>query len=578
MSFNRLKYYILSIGFVVMGTPLVAHAEEAGATASNIGIFTLLPPFIAILLAFLTKDVILSLFIGAFTGTYIYAIATGTNVLMALLDAFLSLAQTMLDSLADPWNAGIILQVMVIGGLIAIVTKTGGANAIATSLSKYAKGPVSTQLVTWFLGLLVFFDDYANALIVGPIMRPVSDKVGLSRERLAFIVDATAAPITGMALISTWIGYELSLISEALEMVGLEVSTYTFFLESLPYRFYNIFMLAFVVITSIMMREFGSMKEAQIRARDKGLLVEKDSTVNTHDEEIEASEKGTIWNAIIPIGLLVIFGFIGFYFNGRSALLETGTPEVVQVLTNQPLSFIAIRETFGASDASIVLFQASLAASIIAILMGVAQKHFNLTDGIQTWFDGMNSLLSTAGVLILAWSLSSIMSQLGTAEYLVSMLDSVVSPLMLPSLIFVFGSIIAFATGTSFGTMGILMPLAIPLAYGLDPTNQQLILATSSAVLAGSILGDHASPISDTTIMSSMGAGSNLIDHVRTQMPYAIFVGIITIVVGYIPAAMGISPWIIIPVGIIVMIFLVYAIGTKIDPTDNSEVKIQPVE
>lgn len=285
MNFSRIKYYILSIGLLVMGTPIVAHAEEAAESTSSLGLFTLLPPLIAIVLAFVTKDVILSLFIGAFSGAYIYTVATGSNILMGLVDAFLDLAQVMLDSLADPWNAGIILQVMAIGGLIAIVTKTGGANAIAKSLSKFARGPVSTQIITWLLGMLVFFDDYANALIVGPIMRPVSDEIGISRERLAFVIDATAAPVTGMALISTWIGYELSLISEAFEMIGVEVSTYSFFLNSLPFRFYNIFMLAFVVISSLTLREFGPMKKAQERARDKGLLVRKDSNVNTHDEE-----------------------------------------------------------------------------------------------------------------------------------------------------------------------------------------------------------------------------------------------------------------------------------------------------
>ena len=241
---------------------------------------------------------------------------------------------------------------------------------------------------------------------------------------------------------------------------------------------------------------------------------------------------------------------------------------MVQLFETNPLSFAAIREAFGASDASIVLFQAALAASIIALVMGVIQNHFSVSDGIESWFDGMKSLMSTAGVLILAWSLSSMMSELGTADYLVSLLGTVVSPILLPSLIFIFGSIIAFATGTSYGTMGILMPLAIPLAHALDSGNEQLVLTASAAVLAGAIFGDHSSPISDTTILSSMGAGSNLIDHVRTQLPYVMFVGCIAILFGYIPSAMGVSVWIIIPVAITIMAVLIFFIGTTVDTSD----------
>lgn len=569
MSISRIKYLLVSFGLSILLNPMVVHAEEASESIGDLGAITLIPPFLAIILAFITKDVILSLFLGVFSGAYIIQLATGVNLLMGIVTAFMDVVQIMLESLADPWNAGIVLQVMAIGGLIALISKTGGSKAVAESLSKYAKGPVSTQIITWILGMLVFFDDYANALIVGPIMRPVSDEIGNSRERLSFIIDATAAPVAGMALVSTWIGYELSLINEAFGIIGQEVNTYSFFLSTLPYRFYNIFMLAFVVITSITLKEFGPMKDAQIRARDRGLVNPENIHIDTGDDEYESTKAGSIWNAIIPVSLLIVLSFLGFYFNGRGVLLEEGNPEIVALLENNPVSFVAIRETFGASDASIVLFQAALASSIVALLIGVFQKHFNLTDGIESWFDGMKSLMSTSGVLILAWSLSSIMGSLGTADYLVSLLGTVVSPILLPSLIFIFGSIIAFATGTSYGTMGILMPLAIPLAHALEPGNEQLILTASAAVLAGAIFGDHSSPISDTTILSSMGAGANLIDHVRTQLPYALFVAVIAIILGYIPSAMGVPVWIIIPIGIVAMLGVVWFVGEKVDVSDN---------
>lgn len=571
MRFRRWIYSTLAMGLLIFSNPTVVFAQEGAEAGGNLGFFTLIPPLLAIVLAFLTKDVILSLFIGVFSGAYIIQISSGVNIIRGLLTGFLQVVQVMLDSLADPWNAGIVLQVMAIGGLIALISKTGGSKAVAESLSKYAKGPVSTQIITWILGILVFFDDYANALIVGPIMRPVSDRVGNSRERLSFVIDATAAPVAGIALISTWIGYELSLINEAFNIIGQEVSTYSFFLDSLPYRFYNIFMLVFVVITSLTLREFGPMKKAQERARDKGMLVEEDVELEELEEEKTSGKTGSIWNAIIPIVLLVIFSFAGFYYNGRSAVLAEGGQEMVQLFEISPFSFEAIREAFGASDASVVLFQAALAASIIALIIGVYQNHFSISDGIESWFDGMKSLMSTAGVLILAWSLSTMMTELGTAEYLVSLLGTVVSPVMLPSLIFIFGSIIAFATGTAYGTMGILMPLAIPLAHALDTGNEQLMLTASAAVLAGAIFGDHSSPISDTTILSAMGAGSNLIDHVRTQIPYALFIAAISILFGYIPSALGVSVWIIIPVGVVFIAVLVYFIGTPVNTSEGSE-------
>lgn len=538
-------------------------ADSAGA-AGELGWFTLIPPAIAIILAFISKDVILSLFLGVFSGSVILQLYSGTNIFMSLIDGFIGVVEYALNSLADPWNAGIILQVMAIGGLIAVITKTGGARAVAEGLSKYAKGPISTQLITWVLGLLVFFDDYANALMVGPIMRPVSDKMNNSRERLSFVIDATAAPVAGIALISTWIGYELSLINETFSAMGETVNAYGFFLESIPYRFYNLFMLAFVVITSITLKEYGPMKKAQMRSRDTGQLIDESSKGFQQEEEEEEVGKGSIWNAIVPIGLLILLSFVGFYTNGRSALLAEGNQEIVQLFQNSPFSFAAIREAFGASDASIVIFQAALASSIVAILMGIFQKRFNISDGIETWVNGMKSLIMTAIVLLLAWSLSTNMADIGTAQFLVSLLDGVINPIFLPSIIFIFAAITSFATGTAYGTMGILIPLALPLAASLAPDGNLATVALGS-VLAGAILGDHASPISDTTILSSTGAGSDLMDHVKTQLPYVLTVGAFAIIFGYIPAAAGLSVWIILPVGIILLALFVYFVGTKVD-------------
>ncbi|MFC6463794.1 Na+/H+ antiporter NhaC family protein [Marinilactibacillus sp. GCM10026970] len=553
--------------------PQTVHAEEVQSSLANsIGWMTLIPPIIAIILAFVTKNVVLSLFVGIFSGTIIMQFYNDTNILMAIFNGFMDIVDYILNSLADPWNAGIILQVMTIGGLIALITSMGGAQAVAESLAKKAKGPISAQIITWALGILIFFDDYANALIVGPIMRPVSDKMNISRERLAFVIDATAAPIAGIALVSTWIGYEVGLINDAYQSIGQEVNAYGVFLQTIPYRFYNILMLLFVVVTSLTLREFGPMKKAQERARDTGLLVDETSEVETGDEEQEVlnKEKASIWNALIPIGSLIVFSFLGFYMNGRSEILSGDNSMLAQTITNAPLSFETIRETFGASDASIVLFQAALISSIIALVMGVTQDLFNFSKGIEIWVNGMKTLMITGVVLLLAWSLSSVMNELGTADYLVSLLGDTLPPVLLSSVIFILGAIISFSTGTSYGTMGILMPLAIPLATALQPGNPDFVIMSAGAVLTGAIFGDHSSPISDTTILSSMGAGSNLIDHVKTQLPYALAVGTISIVFGYLPSAMGLNIWIILPITFAATIAMVFILGRKVDTTEQS--------
>lgn len=568
------KRFVLPLIALLFLIPSPVFAEEVEASmASTLGALTLIPPLVAIVLAFITKNVVLSLFFGIFSGTVIAQYAGGANILSGLIFGFTDIVDYILESLADPWNAGIILQVLVIGGLIALITSSGGARAIAESLAKKAKGPISTQLVTWALGLLIFFDDYANALIVGPIMRPVSDKMKISRERLAFVIDATAAPIAGIALISTWIGYEVGLINDAYQSIGMDVNAYGVFLQTIPYRFYNILMLFFVVLTSATLREFGSMKKAQERARDTHELIAKGSTAVSEDEELEVIAKGepSIWSALVPIGSLIVFSFIGFYTDGRQTILESGDAALIDTIQNAPLSFVTLRETFGASDASVVLFQAALIASIIALVMGVSKGHFTFGKGIDIWVSGMKTLMITGVILLLAWSLSGVMGELGTADYLVSLLSDTMPPFLLPTVIFLLGALISFATGTSYGTMGILMPLAIPLATAMQPENAEFIVMSAGAVLTGAIFGDHSSPISDTTILSSMGAGSNLLDHVKTQLPYALTIAGISIAFGYLPTAFGLNVYIVLAIGFAAVIAVVFLFGKKVDTTARLE-------
>ena len=576
MKRRNLRLFLMTTMIFIM-TTVLSFAEEvdvAAQNASKFGIWTLIPPLVAISLAFITKNVIVSLVLGIMSGGFLLNII-GNNPFMAIFYSFLDLIQRAVESLSDPWNAGIILQVLAIGGVINLVGKMGGAKAIAEALSRRAKTAKSAQIITWFAGLLVFFDDYANSLIIGPMMRPVTDKMKISRERLAFIIDATAAPVAGIAIISTWIGLEVGLISSAFESIGVDTNAFGVFLNTIPFRFYNILILAFIVMTALLLKDFGPMRQAEIECRRGGQNLASNEEVNKklskHDEmEPLDGVKLSVWNAIIPIGTLILGALFAFYYSGYQAIMAGEDSAVIQLMQNSPVSFDAIKEAFSNADASVALFQSALFAGIVAMVMGVCKKMFTVSEALDIWVDGMKTLVITGVILICAWSLSSVIKELGTAKYLITLLSGSLPPFILPSLIFVLGAIISFATGTSYGTMGILMPLAIPLAYSINPEMSYVIVATS-AVLTGAIFGDHCSPISDTTILSSMGAGCNHIDHVRTQMPYSIFVAAITIVFGYIPVGFGLSVYIVLPLSFVAMFIGIQLLGKSVEVEDLEE-------
>lgn len=548
----------------------LADVEPAVRNSELYGVLTLIPPVAAIVLAFITKDVILSLFLGVLSGTFLIGMVD-QNIAASALFAFTDLCSRMVKSMADTWNAGILLQVMCIGGLIALVTKSGGTKALALWLSKHADTPVLGQIYTWLMGIVIFFDDYANALIVGPIMRPLMDKFKISRAKFAFIIDATAAPITGIAVISTWVGVEISAIKEAYSQIGVEnINAFTVFVETIPYRFYNIFMIFFVVATAVMSREFGSMYRAEIASRG-GKSGAADFKIKNLEDQIFVPKEGVALrkiNALIPLGAMIILSVIGFYLNGYSSL-EGETLEAVKAA---PLSFTSIRTAFSAADASVVLFQSALFSSIIAVALGIAQKIYGVKEAIEVWVGGWKSMLNTVIILLFAWSLSSVIKELGTSRYLVELLSDATPRFALAIVIFVLSSFISFSTGTSFGTMGIVTPLAVPLAhavgqkYGLSGEEFHVFMCVNvSAVLTGAIFGDHCSPISDTTILSSMGAGCDHIEHVSTQMTYALVVCGISIVCGYLPAGFGLSVWGCLILGIAAIILLLRVVGKRVD-------------
>ena len=545
-----------------------------GDNAVRLGLLTLIPPLVAICLAFITKETILSLFAGVFIGEFMLCI-NDTNIITTAVNAFLKLGTEVISVMSDPWNAGILLQCLLIGGVIQLVTKMGGAQALADEFAKRADSPRKAQLFTWLLGLFVFFDDYANSLIVGPIMRPVMDKLKVSREKLAFVVDATAAPVAGIAIISTWIGLEISLIASGFQSIGMDVSGFGIFLQTIPYRFYNIFILIFIVISAVTLYEFGPMKKAEQNARLSTGMKEVNTDLGSGFSDVKPVEgiKLSVWNAVIPILTLIIGALIAFYWNGYLTILDGNDAALIALMKNSPLSFEAIFEALSNSDASVALFQAALLASIVAILMAVCEKILSIEDAISEWVGGMKTIVLTGVILILAWSLGGVIGEIGTAQYLVSVLKDTIPAFILPALIFILGAVISFSTGTAYGTISILMPLAIPLSWAISP-DMGFAVTCTSGVLTGAIFGDHCSPISDTTILSSMGTSCNHIAHVQTQMYYAIFVAIITIFVGYIPAGFGVPWFVSIPIGIIVMFVGLKLLGEKVDfdEVDNNSI------
>lgn len=529
------------------------------------GIWSLLPPLVAIILAFKTKQVLPSLFAAILVGA---TIISNGNVFLGFSR---TIERYIAGSVADEWNAGIIVFDIGLGGMIGIVAKSGGAKAIAEWLGKKAKSAKRAMVATWAMGLAIFFDDYSNTLLVGTTMRPLTDKRRISREKLSFLTDATAAPVASMALISTWIAYELGLLKDAFTSIGVEVNAYSAFIQSIPFRFYSLIMLGFVLMIAATGRDYGPMLKAERRARKTGKLVADGSMPLASKEltEMEIKEDTPLraYNAIIPVLTVIVMVIVGLYINGRGAVLVGDDVELIRALNEAPFSISVLRQVIGNANAAVAMMWASFCGSIVALVLVLGQKILTFKEAIEAWIDGAKSLVIAIMVLVLAWGIGSICKDLGTAKFLVRVLDGKVSPGIIPMAVFILGCIIAFSTGTSWGTTAILMPIAVPLVYQLSGGDTGAILfATIGAVFTGAVFGDHCSPISDTTIMSSMASASDHIDHVKTQIPYSITCATIAIVVGYLPAAiLGINPIISLIVGYLLALLVIKFYGKEIE-------------
>ena len=539
------------------------------------GFLSILPPLIAIILAFKTKEVLPSLFAAVWVGATIIA---GWN-------PFVGFANTITDyiasSVASDWNAGIIVFDIALGGMIGIIAKSGGTKAIADWLGEKANNIRTSQLAVWAMGLIIFFDDYSNTLLVGNTMRPLTDKRNISREKLAYLTDSTAAPVASMAFISTWIAYEMGLLRDSFAAAGIEMNVYTAFLKSIPFRFYSIIALFLVLAIAVLGRDYGPMLKAERRARKTGKVIADDSTPLASKELTEMEIKEGIplraYNAIIPVLTVVIMVLVGLYINGYNSVMAGENQELINAISKSPYAFTSIRDVIGNANAAIAMMWASFSGTLVAMGLVLFQGLLTFKETMEAWVDGAKALVMAIMVLVMAWSIGSICEDLGTAEYLVGVLEGKIPALIIPVSVFILGGIIAFSTGTSWGTTAILMPIAVPLVVELssgDPGN--LLFGTIGAVFTGAVFGDHCSPISDTTIMSSMASASDHIDHVKTQIPYALTAAFIAIVAGYLPGALGVNPIISIIIGIAVVFGIVRFVGKKAEDTiDDSKLKFK---
>jgi len=522
------------------------------------GWLSVLPPLIAIGLALAFRDVLLSLFLGVFSGALFLA---GLNPFVALarsVDTYVA------PSLANPDHASILIFSTLLGGMVGVISKSGGTQGIVDRLSRYATTPRRGQLATWCMGIMIFFDDYANTLIVGSTMRPITDRLKVSREKLAYIVDSTAAPVACIVPISTWIGFEIGLIAAAFSLLDLPFNAYGTFIATLPYVFYPIFALVLGFAIAYSGYDFGPMKVAEQRARETGKLVaDGDTPLSGGDarrlDPPEGAPRRAI-NALAPIATVVLVTLVGLYITGEAEIDRAAAGSTFEYL----------RDVFASSNSFTALLWGSLGGATLAMALALAQRILTVRQATGALVEGFRSMLLAIVVLLLAWSIGAVCEDLKTANYVVGLAQGVLSPRLLPVLTFLISAGIAFATGASWGAMAIILPIVIPISDGLStaagfPVGSEtyftLMIGTIASVLAGSVWGDHCSPISDTTILTSMASGCDHIAHVRTQMPYALAIGFLGMLVGNIPTAYGMSPWISLLAGGVIIVAGVYILG-----------------
>jgi len=540
-----------------------SHTKTSSVSRAAIGAFALAPPLLAILMAFGTRKLTLSLVSAILLGAVLsdpsrfYTL----GVDKALIEYGLKTTGT------DPSKLWILVFTTALIGLVGVAQSSGGVHGIVNRLMVFAKGRRATMVATTLMGFCIFFDDYANTILVGGTMRPLTDRLRISREKLAYLVDSTSAPVAGVALISTWIGYEVGLFADLSRSLGLSLDGYQFFFAALPFRFYCLFTLAFLAILLFFNRDFGPMARAEERALRTGQVLREGAVALSGSgmESLNLLEGMTprAHLALQPIGLTLGGTLIGLLWDGGGLDAALQNPGLL-------LSFTTWREAFGnAEHSTFVLAMASISGSVLVIGLVIGERVLSPRQTASSYLRGVRSMAPAVLILVLAWAIKAACDDVGTSAFLVAWLQEQLSPQWLPGVIFLLSALVAFATGTSWGTMGILIPTAVPLAFHLG--GQETMFIAAAAVLDGAIFGDHCSPISDTTVMSSIACGSDHLDHVRTQIPYALTTMFGALLFGYFWWGFG-APY---PLGLlaggVTLALIVRFIGRKIAP----EIKLE---
>lgn len=517
---------------------------------------SVLPPIIAIVMALFLKEVISALFLGVLSGTFIMALFNGQEPGTALGSGLLRVVDTYITgSLFDFDHVTIIVFTLTIGGMVKIISANRGMQGIVNWLLRRAKGPRSGQIMTFFMDICIFFDDYSNTLMVGNTMRPVADKLKVSREKLAYIVDSTSAPVVAIAFVTTWIGAELSYIQEGIDVIGIDASAYSVFFHSLKYSFYPLLTLAFVLMIIHSGRDFGPMLKAE---RDARL---KEDSCSEKSDNVEQPAHSI--DALVPLLTLIFGTIIGLFATGYDA----------SVWHDSNLDFFAkLSATIGNANSYIALLWSSLLSLLSAIIMTLLRGSLEFGKIMEEMIEGFKIMFNAVLILTMAWSIALVTKDMHTAEFVSEILLKLsLSPVIVPALTFILAALIGFSTGTSWGTMAILYPLILPASWMLCQDQGFSVAATMplfynvvASVMAGAVMGDHCSPISDTTIMSSMASGCNHLQHVKTQMPYALTVGSVALLIGVLPTALGLPSWLAFVVAIATLVIVVRFVGKKV--------------
>ncbi len=506
------------------------------------GWVSILPPLIAIMLAFLLRSVIPALFVGLVVGAWA---VNGLTLPGAFRGFFEAITVYVVNTAIDPDHMAIMVFTFLIGGMVGVISRNGGMVGIVERIMPFARNPRRGQGVVATLGLAIFFDDYSNTMIVGNATRPMSDKLHISREKLAYLVDSTAAPVSTIAVITTWIGFQVGLIDSAIKgLDGIDMTPYMLFLNSIPYSFYPFLAIFFVFLVVYTGKDFGPMYKAEMRARRSGDVVCPSATRSTDKSGEDFYHKDGIpcraVNAVLPIVTMIATVIVGLFISGEG---ETVT------------------DIIGSANAYSVLVWASLVACAMAVALSLGQGILTLNETVEAWLAGGRFMLTGLVLLVMAWAVADVAGALQTAPYLILVLGESLSPYTLPTIVFLLAGATAFASGSSWGVMAILMPLVIPLCWAVlqangiaDAEHMHILFSCIACVLTGAVWADHCSPISDTTVLSSLATGCDHMDHVRTQIPYALLGGAAAVLLGVLPAGFGLPWFLLLPCGAVTLV------------------------